>query len=161
MTLSITAAGWLHATLAAVGVIAGAVQLMRSKGDHVHRAVGYAYVYAMIASDATAMLLTRFTGTFNVFHAGAIANFVCIVAAMVPLLRQQRQAGWLATHYRWITGSYIGLIAAAATELSVRVLPITGRGQAWLAAAVATVIVTVLGSILIRRNHPRASGAGF
>ena len=150
----LTTLGWLHLSFAAFGLVAGAVQLLRRKGDRIHRALGYAYVYGMIVSNATALLLYRFTGSFNVFHAGAIVNFACIIAAMIPVLRTPRAPDWLARHYRWMAGSYIGLVAAALTEFCVRVLPLGSRGAVWLVAGVATAVVSAVGSIMIRRNHP-------
>jgi uncharacterized membrane protein len=149
-----TTLGWLHLSFAAFGLVAGAIQLLRRKGDRIHRALGYAYVYGMIISNATALMLYRFTGTFNVFHAGAIVNFACIIAAMIPVLRTPRAPDWLAKHYRWMSASYIGLAAAASTELSVRVLPLGSRGAVWLVAGVAIAVVSTVGSILIRRNRP-------
>jgi uncharacterized membrane protein len=146
--------GWFHLAFAGLGLVAGAVQFARRKGDRVHRALGYAYVYGMIISNATALMMYRFTGSFNVFHVGAIVNFVCIIAAMIPMLRTPRAPDWMAKHYRWMSGSYIGLAAAAATEFSVRVLPLGSRGAVWLVAGVAIAVVSVIGSVLIRRNRP-------
>jgi len=150
----LTTLGWLHLSFAAFGLVAGAVQLLRRKGDRTHRALGYAYVYGMIVSNATALLLYRFTGSFNAFHAGAIANFACIIAAMIPVLRTPRAPDWVAKHYRWMAGSYIGLVAAASTEFSVRVLPLGSRGAVWLVAGIAIAAVSAVGSMLIRRNRP-------
>lgn len=150
----LTTMGWLHLAFAAFGLVAGAVQFTRRKGDRVHRALGYAYVYGMIISNATALMLYRFTGTFNVFHAGAIVNFICIIAAMIPVLRTPRAPDWLTQHYRWMSSSYVGLAAAAATEFAVRVLPLGGRGAVWIVAGVATLAISVVGAVLIRRNRP-------
>ncbi len=150
----LTMLGWFHLSFAAFGLVAGAVQFLRRKGDRIHRALGYAYVYGMIVANATALLLYRFTGSFNVFHAGAIVNFACIIAAMIPVLRMPRAPDWMAKHYRWMAGSYIGLVAAASTEFSVRVLPLGSRGAVWLVAGLATAIVSAVGSILIWRNRP-------
>jgi hypothetical protein len=56
-----------------------------------------------------------------------------------------------------MSGSYIGLAAAAATEFSVRALPLGSRGAVWLTAGVAVLVVSVIGSVLIRRNRPADS----
>jgi uncharacterized membrane protein len=69
--------------------------LLRTKGDAIHRALGYAYVYAMVVADGAAMVIYRFTGQFNVFHAAAIVNFVCIVLAMVPLFQGLQEIEWV------------------------------------------------------------------
>lgn len=153
----LTPMGWFHLALAAFGLVAGAIQLIRRKGDRVHRALGYAYVYGMIIANATALTMYRFTGSFNAFHAGAIVNLVCIIAAMIPVLRTPRAADWKAQHYRWMASSYVGLAAAASTELAVRVLPLGSRSAVWLVAGVAVLVVSVVGSILIRRNRPADS----
>jgi uncharacterized membrane protein len=150
----LTTMGWFHLSFAAFGLVAGAIQLIRRKGDRIHRALGYAYVYGMIISNTTALMLYRFTGSFNVFHAGAIVNFACIIAALIPVLRTPRAPDWMAKHYRWMAGSYIGLAAAASTEFSVRVLPLGSRGAVWLVAGIAIAIVSAIGSMLIRRNRP-------
>lgn len=105
----LTTRGWFHLAFAAFGIVAGAIQLLRRKGDRLHRALGYAYVYGMIISNATALTMYRFTGSFNVFHAGAIVNFACIIAAMLPVLRAPRTPDWMMKHYRWVSASYIGL----------------------------------------------------
>lgn len=94
MIAHLTPAGAIHAVLAMLCIVVGAVQLLRPKGDARHRAMGYAYVYAMLVADGTAMLVYRFTGQFNAFHVGAIVNFILIVLAMVPLL-QNPAAGQL------------------------------------------------------------------
>jgi uncharacterized membrane protein len=154
-----TTMGWFHLAFAAFGLVAGAIQFLRPRGGRLHRAIGYAYVYGMIIANATALTMYRFTGSFNVFHAGAIVNFVCIIAAMIPVLRTPRAPDWLAWHYRWMSSSYIGLVAAAATEFSVRTLAVGSRGTAWIVAGVVTVVVSVVGSVLIRRNR-RIAGPG-
>ena len=149
----LTTMGWFHLAFAAFGLVTGAIQFLRRKGGRQHRAMGYAYVYGMIIANATALTMYRFTGSFNVFHAGAIVNFVCIIAAMIPVLRTPRAPDWMAWHYRWMSSSYIGLVAAAATELSVRALAINSRETAWIVAGVVTVVVAVAGGVLIRANR--------
>lgn len=70
----LTPMGWFHLAFAAFGLVAGAIQLVRSRGDRIHRVLGYAYVYGMIIANATALTMYRFTGSFNAFHAGALVN---------------------------------------------------------------------------------------
>jgi len=86
----LTPMGWFHLAFAAFGLVAGVIQFTRRKGDRIHRALGYAYVYGMIIANATALTMYRFTGSFNAFHAGAIVNLVCIIAGMIPVLRTPR-----------------------------------------------------------------------
>jgi hypothetical protein len=157
MMASLTLAGAIHTVLAMLCIVVGAIQLLRRKGDATHRALGYAYVYAMLVADGAAMLVYRFTGQFNAFHVGAIVNFVLIVLAMVPLLQNPRPANWKLRHYYRITWSYVGLIAAAVTELMVRTVRLTHE-QGWAVSGGATVIVTAIGYVLIERYRPRSEG---
>jgi hypothetical protein len=155
MIPSLTLAGAIHTVLALFGIAVGAIQLLRTKGGASHRALGYAYVYAMLFADGAAMLIYRFTGQFNVFHVGAIVNFVLIVIAMVPLLQNPRPVNWKLRHYYRITWSYVGLIAAAVTELIVRTVRLTHE-QGWAVSGGVAVLVTAIGYVLIERFRPRS-----
>jgi uncharacterized membrane protein len=147
----LTTMGTIHAGLAFAGIVLGLAQFLSAKGTRAHRALGYAYVYGMVLADGTALAIYRFTGSFNIFHVGAIANLVCIVLAMVPVLRDPRPVDWKVRHYRWICGSYVGLVAAAVTELAVRMMPLSSRGQGWIVSAAAALVVTAIGVVAIRR----------
>lgn len=154
MIQNLTLPGAIHTVLAALGILVGLVQLLRPKGGSIHRALGYAFVYAMLIADGTAMLIFQFTGSFNILHTGAIANLVCIVAAIIPVLRNPRPSNWKIQHYTWMSWSYVGLLAAAATELAVRRGHLAARGQAWAVTAATSVVVTAIGYVIINRYRP-------
>jgi uncharacterized membrane protein len=150
--LSLT--GSIHTVLALLCIAVGAVQLLRPKRGAGHRARGYAFVYAILVADGAAMLIYRFTGAFNIFHIGALVNLVCVIAAIVPVLQTPRPANWKLRHYMFIAWSYVGLIAAASTELIVRLSHPATRGMAWSLTAIVTVLVTAIGYVLIQRYRP-------
>jgi uncharacterized membrane protein len=154
MLLHLTPIGAIHTTLAMLCIVVGAVQLLRPKGGAPHRARGYGYVYAILIADGAAMLLYRFTGTFNIFHVGALVNFVFVSAGIAPMLRTPRLAGWKYWHYYFMAWSYVGLIAAASTEIIVRFIQPATRGMAWSLTAVVTALVTAIGYALIQRYRP-------
>jgi hypothetical protein len=154
MIPNLTSVGAIHTVLAGSCILLGLTQLLSPKGGVGHRARGYAFVYGMLTADAAALLVYRFTGHFNILHVGAIANFACLLLAMVPLLRSPRPANWKAKHYYFIAWSYVGLLAAATTELIVRVIQPSTRVEAWEITGTMTVLVTVLGSVLINRYRP-------
>jgi uncharacterized membrane protein len=112
----LTPVGAIHAVLAISGIAVGLCQFLRPRGGAIHRARGYAFVYAMLIADGTAMLIFQFTGRFNILHIGAMTNLACIVAAMVPMLRSPKPSNWRNQHYYWMSWSYVGLLAATATE---------------------------------------------
>ena len=153
---NLTVAGAIHTGLALVCILVGSIQFLRPKRGAGHRARGYAFVYAMLVADGTAMLVYRFTGQFNIFHAGAIVNFVCIVLAIVPLLRSPRPSNWRLKHYYFIAWSYVGLISAAATEFVVRTSHPATRDQSWAVTAAFTASVMMIGYVLINRYRPAA-----
>ena len=154
MIQNLTLPGAIHTVLAAGGIVVGLIQLLRPKGGSIHRALGYAFVYAMLIADGTALLVFQFTGRFNILHVGAVANLVCIILAVVPVLRSPRPSNWKNQHYYWMSWSYVGLLAAAATELVVRTSHLATRGQAWTVTAAVSVIVTVIGYVIINRYRP-------
>jgi hypothetical protein len=151
---NLTFAGAIHVTLAMLCIGAGLIQFLRPKRGAGHRARGYFYVYAMLVADGTAMLVYQFTGRFNLFHVAAIANFVCIVLAVVPLLRSPRPANWRRSHYYFIAWSYVSPISAAAIQIAVRLLPLTTRGQINLAAAIVSIATMAIAYFLIGKYRP-------
>jgi uncharacterized membrane protein len=152
----LTPSGGIHAALALFCIGIGAIQFMRPKRGAFHRARGYAFVYAMLLVDGTALLLYRFTGSFNMFHVGALVNLVCIVGAIVPMLWTPRLQGWKYRHYYFISWSYVGLLAAAVNEAIVRSVALASHAQTWSVSAVVTVLVSGIGYILIERHRPPA-----
>jgi uncharacterized membrane protein len=151
---NLTLPGAIHTVLAFLGIVVGLIQLLRPKGGSIHRALGYAFVYAMLIADGTAMLVFQFTGRFNILHVGALVNLACIVGAIIPVLRSPRPPNWKNQHYYWMSWSYVGLLAAAATELIVRTSHLATRQQAWTVTAATSVVVTVIGYVLINRYRP-------
>lgn len=149
-----SAAGAVHAILAILCIGVGLIQFLRPKRGAGHRARGYLYVYAMLVADGTAMLVYQFSGSFNLFHVGAIVNFACIVSAIVPLLRSPRPANWRLKHYYFISWSYVSLISAAATEIAVRVVSFTSRGQVGLTALALSLLTMTIAYALIGKYRP-------
>lgn len=154
MMANLTSAGTLHSVLAMFCILVGLIQLLRPERGPAHRARGYAFVYAMLVVDGTALSLYLSTGRFNVFHVGAIANLTCIVVAIVPMLCNPRPRHWRYLHYYWIAWSYVGLMSAAATQIVLRLNLSTTPEQTWAVTFAATVTVSAIGYVLIERNRP-------
>src|SRR4051812_27416005 len=151
---SFSVAGATHTLLASLAIGIGIIQFCRRKGDPVHRALGYLYVYGLLVADGGAMLIYQFTGKLNILHFGAVTNLICIGLGMFAVLARPPNTDWRSMHYHWISWSYVGLLAAAATELIVRTVAFSNPVQIWSATAAATIGVTVVGFILIKRNQP-------
>ena len=163
--------GTIHFTASVVSVALGAIVLAQGpKGGRRHRQVGWTYVIAMLTVNATAFMLYGLFGGFGPFHVAAIISLTGIVAGTLNArsarrARRERQeflrSHRVESHYWWMTFSYVGLIAALASEAITR-LPATraigGGAGAMFGAAVggATALVFAVGSYVIVTRRARA-----
>lgn len=158
--------GLIHTIAALVALVAGAAVLLTRKGTRRHRQLGWAYVVGMLLLNGTALLIYNLTGRFGPFHVGAIFSFVTVVAGIVAALGARRARGRrdaagreraLERHYAWMTWSYVGLAAAAVSEVATRMpalRPRPGQGMAFgITVGVVTILVVAVGARLIRRRR--------
>lgn len=158
--------GLTHTVAAVVALVAGAAVLLTRKGTRRHRQLGWAYVVSMLLLNATALLIYRLFGRFGPFHVGAIFSFVTVVAGTAAALGARRARGRhdavararaVERHYQWMTYSYVGLAAAAVSEIATRMpalRPRPGEGAAFaITVAVATIVVIGVGARMIRRRR--------
>lgn len=136
--------GQIHLLSALIALTCGAGVLLRKKGTTSHRGLGYAYISAMLALNATALGIYRLFHRWGPFHWLALASLATI--GLGVFAARHRRAGWRVRHARFMAGSYIGLVAAAASEIAVRVplgLPRTGRNFALLVFGASLLILGV------------------
>ena len=158
--------GWIHTVAALTALVAGAAVLLTRKGTRRHRRLGWAYVASMLLLNGTALLIYRLFGRFGPFHMGAIFNFLTVAAGTAAALEARRARGRrnpveraraVERHYQWMTWSYVGLAAAAVSEVATRMpalRPRPGQGLAFgITVAVATLLVVGVGAELIRRRR--------
>ena len=140
--------GVAHVVSSVVGLASGALLLLSRKGTPGHRRLGWTYVGAMIATNASALMIHRLFGHFGPFHAAAIASLAVTIPAVLPRGRRGTRGAWIRRHYFFATASYAGLVAAAVAETMTRSL---GR---FSAAAVGTAsgvsIVAAVFVIIVR-----------
>jgi len=162
--------GSIHFAASVVSIALGAVVLgLGPKGGRQHRQLGWTYVVAMLTVNATAFMIYGLFGGFGPFHVAAIISVTGIVAGTLSARRARRarrarqellHAHRVEVHYWWMTFSYVGLIAALASEAITR-LPATramaGGAGAMFGAAVggATALVFGVGSYLIVTRRAR------
>jgi uncharacterized membrane protein len=158
--------GWIHAVAALAALFAGAAVLLTRKGTRRHRQLGWTYVVSMLVLNGTALLIYRLFGRFGPFHVGAVFSFVTVVAGTIAALGARRararrnateRARALERHLQWMTWSYVGLAAAAVSEIATRIPALRPRPEQGLAfgvtVAAATLLVVGLGARLIRRRR--------
>jgi uncharacterized membrane protein len=140
--------GWFHIASALVALGAGAAVLRRRKGTPWHRRMGWVYAAGMILLNATALMIYRLTGAFGPFHVGALFSLVTVGMGTAAAVRRTPPGRWLERHYRWMAFSYVGLVAAAVSEVGTRIPGF----RFWWAVVAASALVIGLGARMIRRG---------
>jgi uncharacterized membrane protein len=146
--------GMVHLVFAIAALIAGTVVVGTRKGTRYHRTVGHLYFSAMLGVNVTALLIYDLTGKFNFFHIAAVFSLIFTLLGIVPVIVRRPKGRWLELHARLITGSYVGLVAAAAAEVATRV-PGWNFGAA---AGITSLVVGSAGMILIAKRLPTTIG---
>jgi uncharacterized membrane protein len=158
--------GAAHVAAAMAALVLGTMVIGVAKGTPFHRLLGAGYVAAMIIVNLSALAIYRLTGHFEAFHALALLSLALLARGIAAALA--RRPGWLSIHYQFMAWSYVGLLAAAASEIIVRLGAKFGLiGGPWqiIAAGVAVAVVaTALGFALLprlRRSQMRFDEAGL
>jgi uncharacterized membrane protein len=138
--------GAIHLTAAILALVTGTVVFVDAKGHVLHRALGTAYVAAMVLTNASAFGLFRLTGSIALFHVLAAISLLTLAIAMARLF--SRRPDRVAQHGLWMLRSYLGLLAAAVIESMVRIPAIraqldTPADVMWLGGAVAAAFVPI------------------
>lgn len=136
-----------HVLAAVSALVAGVAVLSLPKGTHTHRAVGTAYLVALVLVNAAALSLHR-ESSFGVFHALAVASVVTIAVGLTPMLLGKRSPRVIATHAFCMTWSYVGLAAAGCGQLAVTVGPDL---SAWVVPAVIAAVLSIGGVVIFGR----------
>ncbi|MCP5096641.1 MAG: DUF2306 domain-containing protein [Chloroflexi bacterium] len=143
--------GWVHMIFGLVALVAGTAVLSISKGTRWHRMLGHVYLISMIALNVTALFIYDLFGSFGAFHWMALASLITLILGMVPVFTRRPKGRWLELHGGFISGSYVGLVAATASEVTSR-LPGGWESFSGSVTAVTTIVITVVGMMLISRN---------
>ncbi len=155
--------GWTHTIAATTALVAGAAVLLTRKGTRRHRQLGWAYVVSMLLLNGTALMIYRLFGRFGPFHVGAVFSFVTVVAGTAAALGARRararrdavaRTRALERHYEWMTWSYVGLAAAAVSEIATRVPALRPRpGQGMMVFGIAFAILAGVAWLIGRAEH--------
>ncbi len=145
--------GTIHIASAVMALVMGLSVFPAAKGTLLHRAMGAGYVAAMLVLNITALGLYRLTGQFNMFHVLAFVSLASIAAGLWPLVA--RRQGYMRAHLARMTGSYMGLWAAAAAEAISRlptIRPLLNSPDKIFALSIAMIVIfTGVAIVLIRR----------
>jgi len=148
--------GAAHAAAGVLALAAGLVIFLGRKGTARHMRLGWVYVGCMAWVDASALSIRRLTGRFNLFHALAVVSLVMVVGGVAQVVWRRRIRRWLWRHYQYMSWSYVGLLAATANELCVRVPALkamTLRSRGWLPVAASAVIVAASALVIVSNQR--------
>lgn len=144
--------GLIHTIFGVLALLAGTAVIFLRKGTRWHRTLGHIYFTNMLALNISALFIYRLFGGFGPFHWLALISLISLIAGMVPLFTRRPQGGWLTLHASFINGSYVGLVAATAAEITSR-LPGT-EDSFGLVVAGTSIVIVVIGGLLIQRFMP-------
>lgn len=141
--------GWFHLASAVLAMVAGAFVLAAKKGTTQHKRVGYTYTVAMVMVCASALGIYNLTGRFGIFHMMAVVSFLTLIFGMLPLIVKSVPQRYKGVHIWFMYYSVLGLYAAFASELSVRV----PDKPFFAMVGIATATVFVVGTLFILKKE--------
>ena len=139
----------LHIGTAVSALIFGLCVFLTRKGTRLHKQFGYAYFFNMLGLNISALFIYRLTGHFGPFHGAALASLLTLMAGFSAAYLRLPHGRWLELHYEFMNWSYVGLVAAGASEATTR-LP---TAPFWPAVFAGTLIVFLIGGGLIARER--------
>ncbi|HNC42577.1 MAG TPA: DUF2306 domain-containing protein [Acidobacteriota bacterium] len=143
-----TTTGLIHIIFGSIALFFGLLVVMLPKGTRLHRTVGHLYFSAMIGLNLTALSLYRLFKTVGPFHILALVSLGYVLTGVWYAIRQTPRQTWLSKHIRFMSWSYVGLLAAATAEIACRI-PGTNF---WLAVLIPSCLVSVLGWYIIENK---------
>ncbi len=146
--------GIIHMVFGLVALAAGTAVVLTRKGTRGHRTLGHIYLKTMVALNVTGLFIYNLFGHFGPFHWLAVASLLTLIAGLVPVFTRRPKGRWLEWHAAFISGSYVGLIAATAAEITSRI-PGT-EDNFGLVVGLTSVFIMAIGGFLIQRNMQKS-----
>ncbi len=137
--------GWFHLLSSIAAMLTGGYVLATSKGTKRHKQAGYVYVFSMVLTCGSALAIYNLTGRFGIFHVLALISFATLIAGMLPILMKGVRRENKVYHLWFMYYSVLGLYAAFASELSVRI----PDKPFYTVVGIATGVIFTIGSVFI------------
>jgi len=146
--------GLVHTLFALLAMLSGWRVLVSPKGNRRHKITGYVYLAAMVAMNATGLFIQSLF-QFGPFHWLALVSLVTVLAGVRAARAMGRKPGAFETHYKLMSWSYVGLLAAFVSEVVTRSPWVTSGAGFAVSVLLATVAVILVGAIVIRRSSAK------
>ena len=152
-TLVHSPTGLIHLIASVLSLLAGTLVLVMAKGTRIHKMIGYTYGIFMLTVNGTAFGLFGLFGNFGPFHAAALISLATLAAGMIPVMIRTPQ--WFKLHLSFMYYSVIGLYAAFASEVIVRIPGIPFGPAVGLATALVMISAMIAFQSLSKRWQVR------
>jgi len=141
--------GLIHLIASMISLISGTLVLVLTKGTRIHKSIGYVYCLFMLIVNGTAFGLYHLYGRFGPFHLAALISLSTLLAGIFPVLL--RTKSWLNYHLGFMYYSVMGLYAAFASEVIVRIPGIAFGPAVGIATAVVMITAMIIFQTLSKK----------
>lgn len=141
--------GLFHFVVSMLALITSTWVLAKEKGTPLHKKMGYAYVCMMLLVCGTSFGMYRLTGKFGLFHWLALVGLATIAAGMIPMWMKNWSRSSKGVHLWFMYYSVLGLYAAFASELCVRI----PNKPFYTMVGAATGVIFILGTLFIMKKE--------
>ena len=152
----VDALGYIHMAFGGLAIVLGLCIFRNVKGTRLHRLLGYLYIASMLGLNVTGLMIYRVFRIFGPFHVLAVVSLLTLLAGFVPVYFKRPSDKWLQRHYEMMCWSYVGLLAATAAEISVRLPFVHKFGLAFGVVTFASSFAVVfIGSLVLYRRRDK------
>jgi len=113
--------GLIHLISSCLALLFGTFILISKKGTRQHLKIGYLYVISMGILILTAFMIYRLFNDWGIFHYTTLLSLITIALGMIPIWIKKPVNKWKYLHFSFMYWSVIGLYAAFAAEILVRI----------------------------------------
>lgn len=113
--------GLVHLISSCFALIFGTYILIAKKGTKQHIKIGYLYVISMGILILTSFMIYRLFNGWGIFHYTTLLSLISIALGMIPIWTKKPKNNWKYLHFSFMYWSVIGLYAAFAAEILVRI----------------------------------------
>jgi hypothetical protein len=111
--------GAIHLISSIIALITGTLILVMTKGTKIHKKTGYIYAMAMLVLVTTSFMIYRLFNGWGIFHWAALVSAITLAGGMIPAILKKPDS-WAPLHFSFMYWSVMGLYAAFAAEVLVR-----------------------------------------